>query len=88
MASLYATGGSQRDAGGQGYLKGCRYVLHDRNEKFCAEFRDTLAAGSVICVVLPARSPNLNCYAALGGMLLAFWGSSLLVDFISSGQSA
>src|SRR6516164_2739487 len=46
-----------------GYLKGCRYVLHDRDEEFCAEFRDTLAAGGVTCVVLPARSPNLNCYA-------------------------
>jgi hypothetical protein len=46
-----------------GYLKGCRYVLHDRDEKFCADFRDTLAAAGVTCVVLPARSPNLNCYA-------------------------
>jgi hypothetical protein len=46
-----------------GYLKSCRYVLHDRDEKFCAEFRDTLAAGGVSCVALPARSPNLNCYA-------------------------
>jgi len=48
---------------GTGYLKGCRYVLHDRDEKFCADFRDTLAAGGVSCVALPARSPNLNCYA-------------------------
>ena len=47
----------------EGYLKGRRYVLHDRDEKFCAEFRDTLAADSVICAVLPARRPNLNCYA-------------------------
>ncbi|HEY6371917.1 MAG TPA: integrase core domain-containing protein, partial [Candidatus Sulfotelmatobacter sp.] len=46
-----------------GYLKSCRYLLHDRDEKFCAEFRDTLAAGGVSCVALPARSPNLNCYA-------------------------
>src|SRR5882757_8500626 len=48
---------------GAGYLKGCRYVLHDRDKKFCADFRDTLAAGGVRCVALPARSPNLNCYA-------------------------
>src|SRR6267142_943169 len=46
-----------------GYLKGCRYVLHDRDKKFCVDFRDTLAAGGVSCVALPARSPNLNCYA-------------------------
>jgi hypothetical protein len=38
-------------------------VLHNRDKKFCAEFRDTLAAGGVECVALPARSPNLNCYA-------------------------
>ena len=25
---------------GTGYLKGCRYVLHDRDKKFCADFRD------------------------------------------------
>ena len=46
-----------------GYLKGCRYVLHDRDTKFCEDFRETLAAGGVNCVALPARSPNLNCYA-------------------------
>ena len=46
-----------------GYLKGCRYLLHDRDKKFCAEFRETLAAGGVNCIALPARSPNLNCHA-------------------------
>jgi hypothetical protein len=46
-----------------GYLNGCRYVLHDRDKKFCAEFRDTLAVGGVECVALPARSSNLNCHA-------------------------
>jgi hypothetical protein len=30
---------------GMGHLNGCRYVLHDRDAKFCAEFRETLAAG-------------------------------------------
>jgi hypothetical protein len=28
-----------------GHLNGCRYVLHDRDAKFCSEFRETLAAG-------------------------------------------
>src|SRR5260370_1309191 len=46
-----------------GYLSGCRYVLHDRETKFCAEFRETLAAGGVKCLPLPARSPNLNAFA-------------------------
>jgi hypothetical protein len=48
---------------GEGYLKGCRYVLHDRDKKFCTDFCQTLAAGNVKCVVLPARSPNLNAFA-------------------------
>jgi len=46
-----------------GYLNKCRYVLHDRDRKFCREFRDMLAAGGVRCLALPARSPNLNSYA-------------------------
>jgi len=46
-----------------GYLNGCRYLLHDRDQKFCREFRDTLAAGGVECTPIPARSPNLNAHA-------------------------
>ncbi len=30
-----------------GYLHPCRYVLHDRDTKFCASFRSVLAAGGV-----------------------------------------
>jgi hypothetical protein len=48
---------------GEGYLKGCRYVLHDRDKKFCTDFCQTLAAGDVKSVVLPARSPNRNAFA-------------------------
>ena len=48
---------------GAGYLNKCRYVVHDRDRKFCREFRNTLAAGGVKCLALPARSPNLNSYA-------------------------
>ena len=46
-----------------GYLNGQRYLLHDRDQKFCSEFRETLAVGGVKCLALPARSPNLNCYS-------------------------
>ena len=28
-----------------GYLKGCRYVLHDRDTKFCESFREIVKAG-------------------------------------------
>ena len=46
-----------------GYLNGCRYLLHDRDKKFCHEFRETLAASGVECTPIPARSPNLNAHA-------------------------
>jgi transposase InsO family protein len=46
-----------------GCLRQQRYVLHDRDSKFGAEFRKTLAAGGVKCLRLPARSPNLNAFA-------------------------
>ena len=46
-----------------GYLRQQRYVLHDRDTKFYKEFRETLAAGGVKCLRLPARSPNLNAFA-------------------------
>jgi len=34
---------------GTGYLNRCRYLLHDRDTKFCREFRGTLAAGGAKC---------------------------------------
>ena len=46
-----------------GYLHPCRYVLHDRDTKFCASFRSALATGGVKTIPLPARSPNLNAFA-------------------------
>jgi putative transposase len=46
-----------------GILNPCRYLLHDRDTKFCASFRDTLAAAGVKCLALPARSPNLNAFS-------------------------
>jgi len=48
---------------GTGYLNGYRYLLHDRDQKFCRGFRETLASGGVRCTPLPARSPNLNAFA-------------------------
>jgi putative transposase len=46
-----------------GYLNSCRYVLHDRDKKFCASFRSALASGGVRTIPLPAQSPNLNAFA-------------------------
>jgi putative transposase len=46
-----------------GYLRPCRYVLHDRDTKFCASFRSAQASGGVKTIQLPAKSPNLNAFA-------------------------
>jgi len=46
-----------------GSMRGCRYLLQDRDAKFCESFRELIRAGSVSPLRLPARSPNLNAYA-------------------------
>ncbi len=46
-----------------GALQGQRYVLHDRDTKFCDSFRSMLRAAGVAPLRLPARSPNLNAFA-------------------------
>jgi hypothetical protein len=46
-----------------GALLPVRFVLHDRQSKFCASFRDTLRSAGVQPLSLPARSPNLNAFA-------------------------
>jgi putative transposase len=46
-----------------GALRLVRFVLHDRDTKFCAPFRNTLRSAGVRPLTLPARSPNLNAYA-------------------------
>src|SRR6202790_5123157 len=45
-----------------GYLRQHRYLLHDRDTKFCASFRAMLATGNIKCLALPPRSPNLNAF--------------------------
>ena len=46
-----------------GFLVGKRFLIHDRDPLFTAEFRETLVAAGVRVARLPARSPNLNTYA-------------------------
>ena len=48
---------------GCGAIRDCRYLLLDRDAKYTQSFRAIIAAGQVEPLVLPARSPNLNCYA-------------------------
>jgi putative transposase len=46
-----------------GILHGKRYLIHDRDPSFTAEFQDILASVGVTAVRLPPQSPNLNAYA-------------------------
>ena len=46
-----------------GILTGKRYLIHDRDPLFTAEFLNMLADAGVKSVKLPPRSPNLNAYA-------------------------
>ena len=47
----------------QGILTGKRYLIHDRDPLFTAEFLNMIAETGVESVKLPPRSPNLNAYA-------------------------
>ena len=47
----------------EGFLVGKRYLIHDRDPLFTAEFLETLAASGVQSVKLPPHSPNLNAHA-------------------------
>jgi putative transposase len=46
-----------------GSLSRSRYLLHDRDGKFCSGFREVIKAGKVRPLKLPARSPNVNAFA-------------------------
>ncbi len=46
-----------------GFLVDHRYLIHDRDGKYCPAFDDTLSDAGVRPVRLPPRSPNLNPHA-------------------------
>ena len=46
-----------------GFLGNCRYLLHDRDGKFCPSFDEIIELGNVKPIPLPARSPNLNAFS-------------------------
>ena len=46
-----------------GFLRDMRYLLHDRDTKFCAAFLDVLRSNGIRPLALPPRSPNLNAFA-------------------------
>jgi hypothetical protein len=46
-----------------GFLTNCRYLLHDRDTKYCISFRELIEAEKVKALALPPKSPNLNAFA-------------------------
>ncbi len=48
---------------GNGFLANRRYLLQDRDSKYCPSFRQVIETGGVKTIPLPPRSPNLNAYA-------------------------
>ena len=46
-----------------GFLRGTRFLIHDRSTLFTEQFRETLKSAGVEPLRLPARSPNLNAFA-------------------------
>jgi len=45
-----------------GFLSGCRYLIHDRDSKFCRSFCSIIRSSGVYPLKLPPRSPNLNAF--------------------------
>ena len=46
-----------------GFLAESRYLIHDRDGKFCPKFQDTIEAAGVKPLKLPSQNPNLNSFA-------------------------
>ncbi|MCL2646953.1 MAG: integrase core domain-containing protein [Phycisphaerales bacterium] len=46
-----------------GFLKGKRFLIHDRDPLFTTKFRKTMRQGGVRTLKMPRRSPNLNAYS-------------------------
>ena len=49
--------------GFDGFLNGCRFLIHDRDPLFTAGFKKILRDEGLKSVRLPKRSPNLNAFA-------------------------
>lgn len=47
----------------QGFLKGKRVLIHDRDHLYTEAFRKTLKEGGIRTLKMPKQSPNLNAYS-------------------------
>jgi hypothetical protein len=48
---------------GESFYARTKYIIHDRDTKYCASFRRTLNQAGIKPIKLPVLSPNLNAYA-------------------------
>jgi putative transposase len=46
-----------------GFLNGCKYLIHDRDTKFCKSFRSIIASMGIKSIRLPPQSPKMNSFA-------------------------
>jgi hypothetical protein len=67
-----------------GLLKGKRYLIHDRDPLFTAEFLSLLEEAGVASVTLPPRSPNLKACVSYCTSLLLCDNESWLLRAASS----
>lgn len=49
--------------GAAGFLKGCRYLIHDRDTKYSLRFTIVMEAAGVGLIRTPFQAPNANAYA-------------------------
>ena len=54
-----------------GFLSNCKYLIHDRDSKFCASFASIIKSGGVKPLKLPPRSPNLPMHLRKEGYYLS-----------------
>jgi putative transposase len=48
---------------GEDFFEGRKFLIMDRDAKYCSSFRSILKGQGVRCLRLPWKSPNLNAYA-------------------------
>ena len=64
-----------------GFLRGAKYLIHDRDPLFTAAFIAILEAGGVKSVKIPAQSPNCNPYAERFVKTIKYEGLNRFVIF-------
>jgi len=74
-----------------GFLSNCKYLIHDRDTKFCRSFQAIIASMGIKLIRLPPQSPRMNSYAerfvrSVKGECLkkrVFFGVEILIKALS-----